>query len=229
MEHIVRILKKSLLFSGLTEATITDEIIPRGVVRELPRDGYLLRHQERCDSFGIVLKGKIKIMHIYENGHYGIMGILEPGDLFGLDLVSTKSRISPYYAVATQQSQVFSFSSELLTKSGPLPEHLRQELLEKQMLFIANENMRKEYRLAILFQKSIRDRVMTYLTMQANKRQCATFSVPFSREEMASFLCVNRSCLSHELSLLEREGVIKFYRNTFTLLNWGKTDRDFDF
>lgn len=94
-------------------------------------------------------------------------------------------------------------------------------------MLISDENMRKEYRLAILFQKGIRDRIMTFLTMQANKRHTNTFSVPFSREEMASYLCVNRTCLSHELSLLEREGIIKFHRNVFTLLDWEKRSGEY--
>ena len=61
---------------------------------------------------------------------------------------------------------------------------------------------------------------MTFLTMQASKRKSDTFSVPFTRDEMASYLCVNRTCLSHELSLMEQEGILTFRRNTFTLLNW---------
>ena len=37
---------------------------------------------------------------------------------------------------------------------------------------------------------------------------------------MASYMCVNRTSLSHELSLMEQEGIISFDKNTFTLLNW---------
>lgn len=39
---------------------------------------------------------------------------------------------------------------------------------------------------------------------------------------MADFLCVNRSALSHELSRMEREGLIRFHKNQFTLLLAGK-------
>ena len=40
---------------------------------------------------------------------------------------------------------------------------------------------------------------------------------PFSREELAAFLCVNRSALSHELSVMQQEGLITFRKNIFTL------------
>lgn len=227
MDQIMRMLKESILFSDLTEDTIEYEIIPCGRFQELPKDNYLIRFQERCNSFGIVVKGKLKIMHIYGNGNYGIMGILERSDWFGVDLVCTKSRVSPYYALTMQQTQVLSFPAEMIMQPGMLSEATRLSVLQKMLTFVADENMRKEYRLAILFQKGIRDRILTYLTMQANKRGSATFSVPFSRVEMASYLCVNRSCLSHELSMMEQEGLLKFNRNMFTLLNWENQNEDY--
>lgn len=78
--------------------------------------------------------------------------------------------------------------------------------------------MKKEYRLTIMAQKGLRERILVYLTMQANKRGTNSFTIPFSREELASFLCVNRSALSHELSLMQQEGLIRFHKNEFTLL-----------
>ena len=227
MDQLVRMLKESILFSGLSEEIIENAILPQGKLQEIPKGNYLIRFQERFDTFGLVVKGKINLLHIYGNGNYGIMGILEDSDLFGVDLACTKSRISPYYAVAMQQTRVLSFSAELILEPGVLPEETRLSVLRKMLSFIADENMRKEYRLAILFQKGLRDRIMTFLTMQANKHRTDTFSVPFTRDEMASYLCVNRSCLSHELSLMEQEGIIKFRRNTFTLLNWDKKNGEY--
>ncbi len=85
------------------------------------------------------------------------------------------------------------------------------------LILIANENIKKEYRLAILSQNGLRERITAYLSMQARRRGETSFSIPFSRDEMASFLCVNRSALSHELSLMQQEGLITFRKNTFTL------------
>ncbi len=86
-------------------------------------------------------------------------------------------------------------------------------------MLLSHENMRKFYRLAILSQRSLRSRIMMYLTMQAGQRGTNSFHIPFSKEELASFLCVNRSALSRELGRLQREGVIQFRGNQFTILN----------
>ena len=45
----------------------------------------------------------------------------------------------------------------------------------------------------------------------------ATFSLGISRENMADCLCVNRSALSRELSLMQEEGLITFQKNQFHL------------
>ena len=84
--------------------------------------------------------------------------------------------------------------------------------------------MKKEYRLAILSQNGLRERITTYLTMQASRRQKTAFTIPYSREELAAFLCVNRSALSHELSRMQSEGLITFRKNYFCLhfLNVGE-------
>ena len=87
---------------------------------------------------------------------------------------------------------------------------------------LSDDNLRKHYRLAILAQRGLRDRVLVYLTMQAERRGTASFRIPFSREELADFLCVNRSALSHELSRMEAESLIRFYKNEFTLLSAGR-------
>ena len=218
MDQLVRILKKSPIFSELPEDVLKNQILPLGRQREAAKGNHLIYLQETCDNFGVILSGKVNLIHVYENGNYAIMGILEKSDMLGADLACTRSRVSPYYAVAVQETKVLSFPISMVLLPGTLPDEIRLNILHRMLIFVADENIRKEYRLAILFQKGLRDRIMTFLTMQASKRKTNTFTVPFTRDEMASYLCVNRSCLSHELSLMEQEGILTFNRNTFTLL-----------
>lgn len=109
------------------------------------------------------------------------------------------------------------FPAVLLTEHNLLPERTRHQIKENLLKMISQDNMRREYRLAILSQKGLRERVMTYLSMQATKRHKNTFTVPFSRENLAAYLCVNRSALSHELSMMQKEGLISFHKNTFSI------------
>lgn len=217
MERYIPILKSCNLFRALPEETIKKVLLPHGQLREFKKGSYLISPQECLSSFGIVLQGSIHTMHIFQDGNYSIMEVLDEAEVFGADLIFTKSRISPYHAVAAEPSKLLFFPCSMLLSSGFIEESVRQQILQKLLLLISNCNMQKEYRLAILSQKGLRERIMTYLKMQASKRRTDSFTIPFSREEMASFLCVNRSALSHELAKMQEEGLLSFRKNRFTL------------
>ena len=46
-----------------------------------------------------------------------------------------------------------------------------------------------------------------------------TFCLGLNRENMADYLCVNRSALSRELARMKQEGLLDYYRDTFRLLD----------
>lgn len=83
---------------------------------------------------------------------------------------------------------------------------------------IGNTNAKQCHKIEIVSQKSIRDKIMTYLLIQKNNKQSNSFNISFDRDQLANYLCVNRSVLSHELSLMQQEGIIKFKKNHFEIL-----------
>lgn len=65
--------------------------------------------------------------------------------------------------------------------------------------------------------KSIRGRISSYLSEQATINNSNLFSIPFNRQELADYLNVDRSALSNELSKMQSEGLLEFYKNSFKL------------
>ncbi len=222
MNDPAAILQRCPLMAGLSEEFLRQTLLPLGKLRQFPKNGALISAQERIDWFGIVLEGRVQIVQIFSSGMSSLMENLLPSYALGIDLIFTKTRISPYYALAASPSNVMAFPRELLTEPGLLPEEERFALWQRLLTMISQANMRKHNRIAILSQRGLRDRVLTYLILQANHRADDSFQIPFSREELADYLCVNRSALSHELSLMEREGLIRFRKNQFTLLPKGE-------
>jgi len=217
MHELTELLTRTPLFHTIPAETIETQILPHGFSQSYSKDQFLIVPQQQVDRFGIVISGKIHIQHLFTNGTCRLMRTVTEQEILGADLICTKTRISPYHAAAASPVQIFSLPAAMLTTAGFLDEITRLEILNRLLLLISQENMKKEYRLAILSQSGLRDRIMTYLTMQADRRNSDTFTIPFTREELSSFLCVNRSALSHELSLLQQEGVISFRKNEFTL------------
>lgn len=221
MEDLTPILQTCSLFSGLPEDCLRRTLLPHGTERAFSRNTALIAPQHRVDWFAVVLEGRVQISQLFASGVSSLMGILRPAGLLGADLLFTESRLSPYYAIASSSGRLLRFPGKLLAEPGHLPEEVRLTVCHRLMVLLAQENMRKHYRLAILSQRGLRSRILVYLSMQAGKKGTNSFRIPFSRDELADFLCVNRSALSHELSKMAQEGLIRFHKNEFTLLAAG--------
>lgn len=220
MDTVSDALIRTELFSGLDPDTFLPSMLSFGSLQDYPKGSFCILPQQLVDRLGVVISGRLHLTHIFSDGSYSLMGVLEVGDLLGADLVFTRTRRAPYYVESAVDTQVFSFPISALEQPGAFPEALRLLLQRRMLTLISHENMKKEYRLAILSRKRLRERIVSYLSMQAGRLQTKHFTIPFSREEMASFLCVNRSALSHELSLMQQEGLLRFCKNEFTLLDW---------
>ena len=70
----------------------------------------------------------------------------------------------------------------------------------------------------LLVLKSLRAKVCAYLLSEAEQQGSLTFSIPFARIQLADYLNCDRSALSRELSLMQRDGLLDTYRSSFKLL-----------
>lgn len=65
--------------------------------------------------------------------------------------------------------------------------------------------------------KTVRSRLLTYLSAQSRKHGNHRFQIPFDRQQMADYLNLDRSALSKELSRMKKEGILDFHKNEFVL------------
>ena len=219
MCDVLDVLKRTKLFHNIPEEILLQEILPNGRFQHYGTGQSLIQSQQLVDYFAVILSGRVNIVHFFPDGHSSLTAVLTTKDILAADLICTRTRISPYNALATAETHIIYFSVDLLIKQGVVTERWRQAMQSSLLTLISHDNMKKEYRLAVLSQKGLRARIVTYLIMQTNRCQAATITIPFSREELASYLCVDRSALSHELSLMQQEGLITFRKNVFTLHN----------
>lgn len=217
-EEWLETLKRDRLFGSLGEEALRHKLLPLAAERHYAAGEVLLRPQQTEERLGLILEGRVQILQLFPSGASSLMAVLRPGGLLGVDLVFTRTLASPYHAVASEDTRVLYLPAAPLTRPGPLTPEECMAVMRQALLILSHDNMKKHYRLTILSQRGLRQRVLAYLSMQATRRKRASFSIPFSREELASYLCVNRSALSHELRQMEQDGLIRFRKNRFTLL-----------
>ena len=66
-------------------------------------------------------------------------------------------------------------------------------------------------------QRSTRAKLMSYLSAEAQRQNSLEFDIPFTRQQLADFLAVERSGLSLELGKMRDEGLLDFHKNHFAL------------
>ena len=66
--------------------------------------------------------------------------------------------------------------------------------------------------------RSTRGKLLSYRSEQAVLAGEQTFTIPFDRQGLADYLCVERSAMSAVLSQLRGEGALETHRNRFKLL-----------
>ena len=77
-------------------------------------------------------------------------------------------------------------------------------------------SMMMNQKIEILSKRTTREKLLTFFDIQ--RGMAKKFTIPYNREELAQYLCVDRSAMSNELCKLRGDGLIKFQKNTFEVL-----------
>lgn len=212
-------MSKSKLLEGFSEkecGIILSQMNPR--YKQFSKDEVLFQDGDKVNYVGIVCSGKITTAKLDHEGNASLLYILEPPKLLGLEIAATPSQISSIIATTAEDASVVMFSYGELTTQDRLPMETRNRIMHNMLTLLANENMRRMYKIDLLCHKSLRERILTYLRFVARKKgTSSSFTIPFNRDQLAQYLNVNRSALSHELALMQREELISFKKNKFTL------------
>ena len=164
LEKYEKILKQSCLFRQ-KDAEELQELgrLLGGKIQDYGKGQQLLHEGDTIGQLGIVLEGEVRIVRIDMDGNERLFQKLIPSYMLGADIVCTPSRQSPYSAYCSQDTKVWFFDWM------PGHEKWEEELERRLMEFIANENVRKFYRIDILSTKSVRRRVLKYLRIHSAK------------------------------------------------------------
>lgn len=161
----------------------------------------------------VVKSGCIYSEKTYPDGEVHIVDVFEENQIFGLEISVSKSKVATLDYICSEEARVIFIPVKAIARSD-----YEGRLSRTIMRRLADDNIRTSHKIEILAESGLRDRIMVYLQILQAKSGSNEVNVRMSREQMARFLCVNRSALSNELSKMRREGIIDFSRDKFTIL-----------
>jgi len=223
MKKYFDVLQSVGLFGGVDAAELESMLKCLGAeVKDVGKDEIVLLAGDKPRHVGIVLSGQLHIVREDYDGNRTIIAAVAPGDIFAEALCCAGVTKSPVTVVADVESTVLLLNFARILQTCPNSCSHHAKLIENMLGHVANKNLQLQSRMEIISLKSVRAKVLLYLESFVPK-QGRNITIPFNREELADFLCVERSALSHELSRMKKDGLIEYRKNKFVLLNVNAT------
>ena len=216
-KSFLNLLGKNPLFENLsadeTEAALA---LFQSEVRRYRKGETLCPAGGKLHAFGLVLSGAVQVFCDDLSGERAIMASVAPGATFGESLCYLETEESPVWIIALADSEVLWLHCDALHSVGDDP--FERRIYRRFVSMLAERALMMNDRIQILSKLTIREKLLTYFSQCARTAGGRTFRIPLDRESLASYLGVNRSALSRELSQMQREGIIEFYKNSFKIL-----------
>ena len=170
-----------------------------------------------CNRIGIVVAGAVRLTRQRIDGGRNVLETIGPNDVFGTTYVFRDVNAIGISACAVGETVVLLFDITRLTSPCHEICFAHVQFMRNLLTVMCEKTFQIKQKLRILSQRTIRGRLMLFLNICARRAKSATFDIPFDRQALADFLCVERSALSAELSKLRAEGVLESEKSHFRL------------
>ncbi len=205
------------LFDGVKPADIDSLLGCLGArVARLARGEVLFMAGARADRFCVVLSGALAVVTYDAQGRRTIIKRVGPMNVAAAAQAVSR-RVFGVSVEAELESEALILRSErvLAPCASSCAFHVR--LMRNLTTILAEKTLELNDKIAILSRRTTTERLMTYLHGVAAERGSTEFDIPFDRQALADYLCVDRSALSAQIGRLVRAGVIAVRKSHFSL------------
>ena len=192
------ILKKIPLFYGVKPEEIPSILhCLSGQIRSFSKGEMIFCAGESITSVGIVLEGSVHIE--IDDFAYS------PSEPLMVNVVS----------VTPSQILFLDVPKILHTCEKPCSHH--QQMIENLLRIMATSNLQLSRRILHTTPKTIRERLLAYLSYQELLTGSPEITIAFNRQQLADYLSVDRSALSKEIGKMQKDGLLEVKKNEFVL------------
>ncbi|NLG10724.1 MAG: Crp/Fnr family transcriptional regulator [Coriobacteriaceae bacterium] len=220
MRDYFALLKSSPLFDGIQEENLTGMLQCLNA-RSIPyrKDEILLLAGQPIASAGLVLSGRVQIIKEDYSGNRTILTEVSPGYLFAEAFACAQSSHLPITVISVSECQILWLDVQRVVSVCSSACQFHTRLIENLLAILASNNILLNQKIDHLSKRTTREKLLSYLSDQAIRQGLDEFEIPFSRQELADYLCVERSAMSAELSRMQNDGLLCFKSRRFRLLN----------
>lgn len=214
---IIKVLLESYLFKGIKnqEAAHLMKCL-RARKKTYVKGEAVIAIGDSLSSIGVVLEGEAHIIHEDYWGNKIIFSELREAEVFGevFAVLNIPSEVS--IVANTALTVLWLDINELISVCNHACGYHNQ-LIRNLLVSISQKNLMLTRKMNQIGKKTIREKLLAYLSSESLKARSNHFKISFDRQELADYLFVDRSALSNEISKLKKEGIIKNRKNEFEI------------
>lgn len=216
MNEYISILKTSDMFSGIKEEEILAMIRCLSArVSHYKKNEYILRNGKPVHSVGMVLSGLALVEKVDLWGNRTIIQEIIPGMIFAESYACLSQVPVETSVLASTDSSIMFFNISRLLTVCTSACNFHTRIIQNLLGTIAQKNVSLTKKMDYMTKKTIRERLLSYLSTESLKAGSSSFTIPFDRQELADYLSVDRSALSNEISKLQKEGILSSQKKEF--------------
>lgn len=219
MNQLINVLTKSSLFDGIN---------PRDFKAMLSCVGYHLSsykkgenislEDEHISHIGIILSGAVDMIKEDVWGNKTILVRMRAGELFGETFACGSDNLSVVTFSVPEDAQILFMPFRRVMRTCTAACEFHHRMTENMVQIIANKNRDLMRKVEIISKRTLREKILAYLSVQAQAQNSRYIELPLGRIELADYLCSDRSALTRELANMKKDGLIDFDKNMFRIL-----------
>ena len=214
----VSLLSQAPLFQGVPPKELESLLSCLGAsVRRYRRGERVLRAGEAVTSLGLVLSGSVLIESAGFWGGSAVLDRAGPGQIFAETYACLPGEPLLVDVTAGEDAELLFLAAERILTPCPRACPRHAALTRSLLALSARKNLILSRTILHTAPKTVRERLLSYLSDQSLRAGSRSFTIPFDRQQLADYLSVDRSALSAEIGRLRREGVLTSRRSEFTL------------
>ncbi len=218
MKDFLSVLRSSQLFSGISENEITSMLSCLDTRKaNFPKEAFVLRAGDTVDSIGVVLSGSVLIIQEDIWGNRNILSKAGPGQTFAAAYACAPGSKLNVSVTAETPAAVMFLNVKCILNICPSACSHHGRVIRNLLSELADKNLRFNEKLTHMGQRTTRSKIMSYLSAQAQRLGKYEFDIPFSRQQLADYLGVERSGLSLELGKMKNDGILDYHKSHFIL------------
>ncbi len=212
-------IKEAPLFYNVKEAELEPVLsCLNGQVKVYEKGEYISLAYEEVKNVGLILQGTVQMIQEDVWGRRTLLMLNHKDELFGETFICGDHALPTVSFYASTHVEVLFMPIHRVMHTCTNACEFHHRITENLTRMIANKNEQLIRKIEILSQKTLRDKISVYLSIEAKTSQSDYFELESGRLEMADYLCADRSALTRELNMMKKDGLIDFDKNTFRII-----------